>query len=215
MASGQIYLVNENEPYYRKHTVDFDYVKGMSLKQKQKCALSLQQAFLQTHKDKKLLEVSRASDSELGMRLSAFNLMKDVPSLGKSLPLECVFQGGKVYENGGPYLDMYEMEPGQAKKDERKENSGRIIAFEFEGKRFPILPRTLFYDYLYLNALKENPELGKELLVYDGFTDIFFNPDKALNCQAISCAKYVSLSRLGILEDYLKELDQKISQLHV
>ena len=92
-------------------------------------------------------------------------------------------------------------------KDERKEKSGRIISFEFEGRRFPNEPRTFFYDYLYLRALKENKDIAEKLLEYDGFTDIYFNPEKAENCQAISCAKYVSLVRQGKLDEYLKWQD--------
>ncbi len=207
MASRQIYLVNNKEPYYRKYTCEFTYYNGFSKAQKQRSIRSLHEAYHKLHSDQKLLEVSRASEDELGMKLSAFNLMVYVPSSGKRIPLECVFQGGKVYEHGGPYLDMYEMRPGDAKKDERKEKSGRIISFEFEGRRFPNEPRTFFYDYLYLRALKENKDVSEKLLEYDGFTDIYFNPEKAENCQAISCAKYVSLMRCGKLDEYLEKQD--------
>ena len=154
MATRKIYLVNDKEPYYRNYTLDFPWVSGMSVKQHTKCVQSQHNTFYKLQKDKKLLEVSRASDNELGVKLSAFNLLKYVPSLERKVPLECVFQGGNVYKDGGPYPDMYELSPRQAKKDERT-NSGPLIAFEFEGKRFPLEPKTAFYDYLYLNALKE------------------------------------------------------------
>lgn len=48
------------------------------------------------------------------------------------------------------------------------------------------------------------------LLEYDGFTDIEFNPQKSLNCQAKAAALYVSLCRNGLLagihnfDDFLK-----------
>lgn len=214
MASRQIYLVNDSEPYYRKYTCEFTYYSGFSKAQKQRSIHSLHEAYYKLHNGQKLLEVSRASEDELGMKLSAFNLPVYVPSLGKKIPLECVFQGGKVYEFGGPYLDMYEMKPGDTKKDERKENSGRIISFEFEGRRFPNEPRTFFYDYLYLRALKENKDISEKLLQYDGFTDIYFNPNKAENCQAISCAKYVSLIKCGTLDEYLKKQDEIVERFN-
>lgn len=62
------------------------------------------------------------------------------------------------------------------------------------------MPRTAFYDWLYINALIENPQLAEKLNGYDGFTDIAFNPDKGINCQARSAALYVSLAKLGVLE---------------
>ena len=210
MATKQIFLVTDKEPYYHKYTTDYQAFNGFSLAQKRRSVESLHQAYHRMHPDKKILEVSSASLEELGVQLSAFNLLKQVPSLDKKIPVECVFQGGKVYRDGGPYLDMYEMAPNQAKKDERKDSSGPLTAFAFEGKRFPLEPKTLFYDYLYLSALKENPELSDQLLVYDGFTDIFFNPEKAFNCQAISCAKYVTLVKLGRLEEYLNKIETLI-----
>lgn len=210
MATKQIYLVNEREPYYRTYATEYKTFNGFSIAQKRRSVESLHNAYLQIHREKKILEVSSASMDELGVKLSAFNLLKHVPSLDRSIPLERIFQGGKVYENGGPYLDMYDMPSNKAKNDERKNNSGKLIAFEFEGRRFPLEPKTMFYDYLYLSALRENPELANQLLQYDGFTDIFFNPEKQFNCQAISCAKYVSLVKLGKLEEYLNQIEETI-----
>ena len=209
MAQKQIYLVNEKEPYCRIYTVDYKVYSGFSLSQKQKTIRSYQGAYYQLYPGRKLLEVSSASEEELGRKLSAFNLLKYVPSLDRKIPLECIFQGGKVYESGGPYTDMYEMAPGEAKKDPRKDSSGRLKSFEFEGKRYPLEPKTLFYDGLYFLALKENPELAEQLLDYDGFTDVFFNPERAFNCQAISCARYVSLIKAGKLEEYLSDFERK------
>ena len=165
---------------------------GFAASQKQKNIAAIHEMFLKASfgKGKKILEVSTKSPDILGTRLSAFNLLKYVPSLDKKVPLECVFQAGKVFENGGPYLDLLEVKPGEAKKDPRIKNSGRIIAFEFEGKRYPTTPLTYFYDTLYMEALDENPEIAGQLLEYDAFTDIEFNPEKSINCQAKTCALY-------------------------
>ena len=66
-------------------------------------------------------------------------------------------------------------------------------------------PKTAFYDWLYLNALNyniansDNP-IYKEVLNYNAFTDIEFNPKKSINCQARSCALYVSLVKKDLLD---------------
>ena len=140
------------------------------------------------------------------MKLSAFNLQKSVPSLGKCISVECIFQGGKVFTGGGPYTDLYVKSSREAKKDSRLKSSGMLKNFYFEGNTIPLLPKTAFYDWLYINALTENEELAQELLEYDSFTDVEFNPDKSLNCQAKAAAVYVALARLGLLEQ-VKEFD--------
>ena len=202
MTKRPIFLATNKAPYYREFNVTFDWNPGFAKSQKQKNIQAMHLIFLRTPigKDKRILEISSKSTEDLGVNLSAFNLQKYVPSLGRKVPLECVFQGGKVFENGGPYLDLYEMKPADAKKDERLRDSGRLTAFRFEGKDYPLKPLTIFYDWLYLNACLENPELSEPLLKYDGFTDIEFNPEKSINCQARSAAIYVSLNKTGLID---------------
>ncbi len=64
----------------------------------------------------------------------------------------------------------------------------------------PLMPRTIFYNWLYINALLENPQYTQELMQFNGFTDIEFNPEKSINCQAEAAALFVSSGRLGLLE---------------
>lgn len=45
---------------------------------------------------------------------------------------------------------------------------------------------------------------------YDGFTDIEFNPEKSINCQARAAALFVSLSRRGLLELAMTSIDNYI-----
>lgn len=78
--------------------------------------------------------------------------------------------------------------------------SGDVVGFTFEGETFPTLPRTFFYDWLYIHALTQHPELAEELVKYDAFTGIVFTPEKSVNCQAAAAATYVSLYRKGLLE---------------
>ena len=180
---------------------EFQWNSGMAVIQKRKNITALHEAFTQRFPDRKVLEISSKSLQPLGVKLSAFNLPKMVPSLGQAVPLECVFQGGKVFAAGGPYTDLYTATPKAAKGDLRLRSSGMLKSFSFEGEMIPTSPTTAFYNWLYINALRENPQLGAELLEYDAFTDIEFNPGKSLNCQAEAAAVYVALANRGLLEE--------------
>ena len=72
------------------------------------------------------------------------------------IKLELAFQGSKVFERGGPFTDLYrkgDTEIGQAKRDPRLQDSGRLIGFSFEGLECPLEPKTAFYDWLYCSCL--------------------------------------------------------------
>lgn len=118
----------------------------------------------------------------------------------KEYSVEMAFQASKVFENGGPYIDILEKTSKQAKTDPRLKNSGRLKCFYFDKRRFELLPMTYFYNWLYINTLNLYPDLANALMEYDSFTDIVFNPDKSINCQARAAAVYVSLRKKGILE---------------
>lgn len=145
-----------------------------------------------------LLEISSKSTEKLGQHLSAFHLK--VRGRHGEMPLECAFQGSKVFERGGPYTDLYSADGRDAKRDPRLRESGALVAFDFEGITFPLEPRTAFYDWLYVNAIYPHREWLVRLNRYAGFTDIEFNPERSLNCQARSCALFVSLMAKGLLE---------------
>ena len=89
----------------------------------------------------------------------------------------------------------------EAKKDERLRSSGRLTGFRFFGTDWGLEPLTAFYDWLYINALKKQPSVTERLLEYSAFTDIEFNPERSINCQAYSVALYISLHRRGLLEE--------------
>lgn len=189
---------------------DFVWNSGLSVSQKRKNITALHDAYMQRFPERKVLEISSKSMEKLGVALSAFNPKKYAPSLEKSIPVECVFQGGKIFAAGGPFTDLYEATSRDAKRDPRLKSSGMLRNFYYEGNEFPVVPRTAFYNWIYINALIENPDLAAELVQYDGFTDIEFNPDKGVNCQAEAAALYVTLARKGLLEqcrdfeDFLK-----------
>lgn len=200
MANRPVFEELDRKPFYSEFPVEFTYHGGFSVSQKQRNITEIHEAYHRYKPDRKILEISSKSNDPMGISLSAFNLMIRVPSLEKEVPVECVFQAGKIFEHGGPYKDLLESSPKAAKKDERLRNSGRITAFEFEGESFPTIPHTLFYDWLYIKALLENPEKAEILSEYQAFSDVEFNPKKSINCQARTAAVFVSLYNLGFLE---------------
>ena len=127
---------------------------------------------------------------------------------GKEFSVESAFQASKVFEKGGPYKDLLDVSSRIAKKDERLKNSGKIVAFSINKQIFNTEPKTYFYNWLYINTLHLYNELTEQLLIYDAFTDIAFNPQKSINCQAEAAAIYVSLAKQGLLKDALKDKQQ-------
>jgi hypothetical protein len=150
-----------------------------------------------------VLEVSTKSDNPRGQELSAFNLKVRNERLGE-VPLECVFQGSKVFERGGPFVDLYSMDVRSARKDPRLKESGKLVAFEFDGRRWPLEPKTVFYDWLYVGCIYPSRDRAQELLQYGGFSDIEFNPSRSINCQARSIALFLSLMQRGELGEAVK-----------
>jgi len=199
MAARPVFVPMKKAPYVDCCMTEFTWNKGLAVSQKKKNVVALHEAFNKRFPQRKVLEISSKSLQEEGIRLSAFNLLTYVPSLGRSIPVECAYQGGKVFAVGGPYTDLYTALPKDAKRDGRLKSSGMLRGFYFEGQRIPALPKTAFYNWLYIRALTENPELAEALLRYDAFTDIEFNPGKGINCQAEAAALFVSLSREGLL----------------
>jgi hypothetical protein len=202
MAKRPLYLPKPDLPeLVSTLTVEFEWHPGFALVQKQKSIQSLHNAAREVVRGN-LLEISGKSPDKLGRCLSAFSLLlkKDDWPL---CPVECAFQGSKVFENGGPFTDLYMASAWEAKKDARLKSSGNLVAFSWRGEDWPIKPRTCFYDWLYINALNQNQELAELLIDFEGFTDIEFNPAKSINCQAHSAALYVALIKSGQLESII------------
>ena len=61
-----------------------------------------------------------------------------------------------------------------------------------------------------------NKDVCKQLLEFDTFTDIEFNPQKSFNCQARSVAIAVTLMKKNLIDKYLsdKKLFKKIYESH-
>jgi len=150
-----------------------------------------------------LLEISTKSEKQRGRHLSAFYMKVQSQRFGK-ISLECAFQGSKVFERGGPFIDLYTTDVRQAKRDRRLKESGPLKGFEFDGFSWPLEPKTAFYDWLYITFLYDYRDWATKLYAYAGFTDIEFNPYRSINCQARSCALFITLMKKGLLDMALK-----------
>lgn len=212
MANRPVYLPSLNgKALVTPVNVEFKWTAGMAAIQKQKSIRSLHVAAAQKN-IVHILEISSKSENPLGVKLSAFYLHMATPS-GMMTTVENAFQASKVFRNGGPYIDLLEKTPREAKKDPRLNTSGDLMGFRLEGEDWPKQPLTAFYDWIYLSALRQSPTLAEQLLGFDGFTDIEFNPDRSLNCQAASAALFVALSRRGELETATSSRDAFLERL--
>ncbi|WP_121628766.1 DarT1-associated NADAR antitoxin family protein [Poseidonibacter antarcticus] len=204
MATRPIFTTTlTKKSFFREINIDFKFYNGFAVSQKLKSIQSLHENARENGYGN-ILEVSTKSDNKLGWSLSAFNLLVNF-DFDKKISLECAFQGSKVFEGNIQYEDLYFVESIKAKKDIRIRNSGEIIGFEYEGVFWENEPKTAFYDYLYIKTLYSNyPEIIEELIKFDTFTDIEFNPKRSINCQAKTCAILVSLIKQDLLDKAMK-----------
>ena len=182
MAIRPAYFVKNGKVI--KSEYDFQWFAGFSLAQKQRSIVSLHHAIQTADTEAKPLEISTKGLIDIGVKLSAFNLKLN------GYTLENIFQSSKVFSNGGPYRDLLDVHPKEAKRDERLRNSGVLVGFNYDGTDFPLEPKTVFYDYIYINAVKQSllPEEIERITEYTHFTDIEFNPQKSINTQAKTAA---------------------------
>lgn len=200
MAKRPAFFVREEKVV--QDIFSFEWFPGFAISQKQKSIESLHHAILKADADARPLEISTKSKEALGIKLSAFNLRLNDDTL------ENIFQSAKVFANGGPYLDLLHVPPKAVKRDERLYNSGDLKAFRYQNEDFPLIPKTVFYDFIYIAAVKKSftADEIKEISGYDYFTDIEFNPAKSINTQARAAAMIrLLLDEYGELPDFSKE----------
>ena len=213
MATRPFYkVIDSNEKIIEVKSIEFEWIKGMAISQKQKCIDSFHKSIKELYPNLKILEISTKSKNDLGIKLSAFNLMRYSKKNNRKYSIECLFQGSKVFEKGGPYIEILNMSSREAKKYFQEKDLGELLYFQFGKEKWELEPKTMFYDWLYLTTLHENKDLVSEVLKYDIFTDIEFNPQKSYNNQARAVAMYVSLYKKNMLkllesiDDYKKNV---------
>ena len=198
VAIRPVFVPTPGLPRVRTLDVDFEWSPGFALSQQQKSIASLHRAALR-HGVRRPLEISSKSPEELGRSLSAFNLRVEHPAHGL-VPLESAFQAAKRFSRGGPFAELALATPRDARGDPRLRNSGLLLGFQWGDRRLPNLPpHRLLRLALPAGARPAwTRRCGAQIRERDGFTDIAFNPEKSLNCQARSAALYVALARDGV-----------------
>ncbi len=208
----------ERPAFFKDHgkvvgkSYSFEWFPGFAVSQKQKSADSLHDAIRRADPAARPLEISSKSRNPVGVKLSAFNLRLDDHTL------ENIFQSAKVFKHGGPYTDLLEVSPKEAKRDQRLQSSGALQAFRYQGEDFPLVPKSVFYDYLYIRAVKESltAEEMKTVLQYDYFTDIEFNPARSINTQARTAALLkMMLEEYGEIPDFSRDEFIQYHEEHV
>ena len=222
MAKRPIFVpLLDGKRFVLERYVDFRWHAGFAKTQKQKSIRELHEVAFKEYGVRHPLEISSKSEDPLGVALSSFNL-KFTTKFGRVLTVEAAFQGSKVFEGGGPFSDIFDKSPMDAKRDDRLRESGALKEFVFFGAHWGLEPRTAFYDWLYINALLKNYDLINHLTDRDGFTDIEFNPERSINCQARSAALFCALYHndklnfaLASRENFLSLYSGRVSDPHL
>jgi hypothetical protein len=204
MATRKVFYIKNNKVVNKDF--NFNWHKGFSVSQKQKNVFELH-SLIKKHFDvnyDEILEISTKSKSSLGKRLSSFNLF--LKYNGKKYNMESAYQSSKVFKTvvGEEQNNiLIEASPYKSKKFIGKIDHSYLVSFKFFDREFPLKPRTLFYDWLYIYTIDQIPDLYNLISKYKYFTDIEFNPEKSLNCQARSLTLYFWLVKNNKLLDYL------------
>lgn len=179
MAVRPIFIsTGDIESPFSKEDISFEWVKGMSYSQKCKRRDSLASEIAKLYDIKRWLEISTKSDKDIGVKLSAKNLVLKT-STGSNT-VENIYQKAKYFYKG------------------------EIVGFKYNDCVFENEPTGMFYDYIYIYAILQNKELIKDLVQYDIFSDIEFNPKKSINTQARAAAIFKTLydnHNLGIVKN--------------
>lgn len=198
-----IFIPNRGGLGVIEQNIQFDWHMGMSAEVRKRSIRSLHEKAKEQGFNH-ILEASSKSEQEIGIQLSAFFLK----TMG-GYPVENLFQSSKVFVRGGPYLDLRKGTPREVKKDPRLRDSGEMVKFTFNQKDFPLEPKSLFYDWLYLNVLFSERNLAlREAFFedhFDAFSDIEFNPQKSFSCQARTLALCVSLYENESVQDFIRD----------
>lgn len=214
MAERSIFVSKVKYPFFEEIRVDIEWFGGFALSQKRKCEIGLHKNFNRVYPNERTLEISSASTNPLGKKLSAMNLKKTVQVVEGGVKhkgissVESVFQSSRRYNDAGiqigPFPE-YLMASGKESKKAVKELSKGLHSYEYEFENnifyAPDYHISLFYDFIYLNALleDENKDVMHELIEggYSAFSDL---ATVSLNSQARSCAIFVGLYRAGLLD---------------
>lgn len=205
MAIRTVFFIKDNK--INQENLEIVWARGFAVSQKQKNITTLhEQIASKFNVDKEeILEVSTKSKIPVGIALSAINLKVNLN--GKRYFFESVYQSSKVFDDGllGTihHPEWIELPSFEAKKESR-EVGLPLKHFNFLNKIYPLEPKTLFYDWLYIKTVYEIPNIYEKIKKYKYFTDIEFNPEKMISCQAKSLVKFKFLYENNLIDEFLK-----------
>lgn len=206
MAERPVFVMKTSWPYYSEVEVSFKYYAGFALVQRQRNIAGIHEAYNKLFPKSKVLEASSKAPTELGKSLSPFYLKTKYE--GAEYPVECVFQAIKVFQKGGPFGQLLNFEPVKAKTTSITKTAGSLLYYDYDGQKYPLDPKGWMYNWIYMNALHNQPELVRQIQDYDAFTDIAFNPKSGSTCQAKALAIYRGLEKKGILDQALSSMEE-------
>lgn len=181
-AARPVYYIENGKITGRN--VRFEWFHGLSDQQKQHSIASLHHIIAELDKTSVPLEISTNGTDPLGVKLSAINLKLD------GYAMENVFWSSMIFEKGGPFRELLNVRSKATIPDRRIRESGEIIGFNYDGKDFPVEPRTLFYDYICIKAVKQSLTADeiKRISEFTHFTNVDFDPYKSNSTHAKSIA---------------------------
>ena len=192
MAERYIYSVGDDKSPVIRTKLEFDWVQGTSIQSRRKSALNLQAKFHANSREQ-LMEISTAApERSLGFYLSAFNLKAKLKNISDELTVEQFYQGSKVVSINGTITSLndlyYSKDSVTAKKDSRLKYP--IVHFQIMDKKYPIVPKTAFYNWIYINSMYYfNRGLYHELT--NSYCNHFCDTQAPITvdaCQAEACA---------------------------
>lgn len=197
MAVRKVYLSMAEFPYAKEVPVTFPWSNGS----KHQNIQAVLDTFHDVYPEVPVLEVSLASAQPEGVGAAAMKLPLRLAD-GQELPVGVVYQGSRVFENGGPYTDLWQLSRQKVQKDPRLHQSGRCIGYRLEGTDYPAEPHPYaFFNWLYCRAVAQNPDRGQELLRYGAFSDLDLGSAKTdRNSPARAAAVYGGLKAAGRLD---------------
>ena len=166
MAERPIFIpTDDRNQLVRTEMVEFQWFPGMAKSQKQKSIRSLNESAREKFGLQAILEISSKSELPVGVAASAFSLK--VQGSKGAYSVENIFQSSKVFEGGVQYKELLYVTPMEAKRDERIRGSGRLVKFRRGDVDWPLEPKTVFYDWVYINALRFNPDVADQIMGFD------------------------------------------------
>ena len=212
MAHRPVFTPLSQPPFFEDTEVEFHFYPGFAMVQKRRNIEALQQGFLREHPDARILEISTKSPEPLGVALSPFNLR--ISHGDETFFVESAFQSSKRFEHLGPHPELLRAPAREARRELRAKEAGPTTGYEYFGESFPTVPPTYFYNWLYITALTQNPDLSGQLLSYNAFTDIENSPARSTNCQARAAATVVGLSDAGLLAQALSSKEAFLTTVY-